>query len=283
MCIILTCEKSCRPDSTTISTCFSNNPDGAGIMWVEDGRVQTSKGFMDKRSLEDAIESVPMDSPLVIHMRIATSGGIDVGTCHPFPVSRDVEILHAPDVECNAAVMHNGVILGEPTDDKHGISDTVHFVSHTIADMWRKDNHVTRKMRRRIMDEAPGNRFAILTSDGTVYRLGHGWESVSHGIEASNGTWRYTKHLYYDWGRYADGWGYSDGWDCWGGTAYDDMKDFETLYEAAIDDVCGGCPHMWQCKVFGVECAEVADYLDAQGLLYNPEGDMMAQVPTLAY
>lgn len=279
MCIILTCDRNVRPDHDLIETCFWNNPDGAGIMWVEDGRVQTSKGFMDERSLERAIDAVPTDSPLVIHMRIATSGGIDVGTCHPFPVCRDLETLHAANVECRAAVAHNGVILGEPTDDKLGVSDTVHFVSHAIADMWRKDNRVTRKMRRKLTNKAPHNRFAILTEDGRVYRVGDGWESVSKGIQASNDSWRYSKSKWY---------GLRDScWDNW--SLYDyywdtdeveadatpdkvwDRYDVNPDYAKVIDRWCHDCECAKHCKVFGALCDDIAELADWE--LYGVEWD----------
>ncbi len=263
MCIILTCEKNVRPDHDMIETCFWNNPDGAGIMWVEDGKVQIAKGFMDEESLEAAIASVPLESPLVIHMRIATSGGVNVGTCHPFPVCRNLDALHAPNVECRAAVAHNGVIYGVPTDDKKGISDTVYFVSHEIADMWRKDNKVTKKLRRRITHDAPANRFAIMTEDGRVFRLGSGWESVSRGIEASNSTWRHSFRS--KWSKWDYLWDdFEDVTDEYEKLGYDVDND----YAAAVDRMCPLCDYRTYCRVYGAMCDDVAQLIDDE--LYEP-------------
>ena len=251
MCIILTCEKNVRPSADLVYNCFYNNPDGAGIMWCEDGKVQTSKGFMSEEALMRAVESVPEESPLVIHMRIATSGGVSAGTCHPFPVSKSLSILHAEDVECDAAVAHNGVIKGMYTNNKLGISDTVTFVSNVIAGMWRHDNKVTRGMRRRIADSAPGNRFAIMTKSGDVYRIGDGWESVSPGIEASNSSWRYTPLWY-------------DTFTWWSDMRADYYRDngYSASYMDVFDLCCSECPNIANCVAYGAVCDPVADYID---------------------
>lgn len=265
MCIILTCEKNVRPSRDLIETCFDNNPDGAGIMWVEGGMVQTSKGFMDEFSLISAIESVPMESPLVIHMRIATSGGVNVGTCHPFPVCRDLDTLHAANVVCHAAVAHNGIIAGVPTDSTQGISDTVYFVSHDIANMWRHDNKVTRKMRRRLASAAPNNRFAIMTECGDVFRIGDGWETVSRGIQASNSTWRYTWRSYKSVGNWRDwdwDWDSDKDYDGYAGESgyFWDKTDRE--YAAAVDRMCPFCEFKSHCRQYGAVCDDVAAAID---------------------
>lgn len=275
MCIILTCEKNVRPDHDLIETCFYNNPDGAGIMWVEDGMVQTAKGFMDESSLIRAIESVPVDSPLVIHMRIATSGGVDVGTCHPFPVCRDLDTLHAACTECHAAVAHNGIIHGIPTDDKRGISDTVYFVSHNVADMWRRDNKVTRKMRRKLSSMAPNNRFAILTENGEVFRVGSGWESVSRGIEASNDSWRWdwrkylrtsNKWLDSEWGEWGEWskWDDEDNYDLYAGESEYLHRDATRDYAEAVDRMCPFCEYRYHCRVYGAMCDDISDDIDKE-------------------
>lgn len=250
MCIILTCDKNVRPTDELIQDCFMGNPDGAGIMWVENGKVQVSKGFMTVSQLIRAIDATPADSPLVIHMRIATSGGIDVGTCHPFPVCGDLDVLHAPDVECDVAVAHNGVIKGMETDDKKGISDTVTFVSKYMTKLYR--GKVTKRMRRRMRNIAPGNRFAVMTKDGGVYRVGSGWETVTSGINASNSTWRWTyttfgsnSNRYYDYAMYGP------------------------EYEEVFDLCCGGCDSIGTCMYYGPSCEHV------QNAIYAWEDDML--------
>lgn len=250
MCIILTCEPKVRPSAQLVTDCFYSNPDGAGIMWCEDGYVQTAKGFMDETSLIEAIESVPYESPLVIHMRIATSGGVATGTCHPFPICDDLDVLHAQLTECSAAIAHNGVIAGMPTDKERGISDTVSFVSGVVNGLLEGSHgKITQRVRKAIRQAAPGNRFAIMTSDGKVYRIGDGWETVTTGIEASNSTWRYAS-LY--------SWPWDDKWKY--GTADEPLYGPE--YQDVFDALCGDCPTKGTCMQYGPFCDDVYDDIE---------------------
>ena len=269
MCIILTCEPNCRPKDDVIETCFSNNPDGAGLMWIEDGMVQTSKGYDDAESLLDMVHCVPLTSPLCIHMRIATSGGIDAGVCHPFPLCYDMTALHAGDVECSAALMHNGVIASMPTDDDAGISDTVSFVVSVVTPLYRAGNDITSKaFKRRIRRAAPKNRFAILTSDGTVSRIGDGWECVDRGIYASNDSWRYERifargnfNQYYNFNAY----GFYDRDDRGEYAPYGDYYDefiHTAEFEQTMCDMCGECINLGTCIAYGPMCSEIATTID---------------------
>ena len=244
MCIILTCDSHTRPTQGLIDDCFFGNPDGAGIAWVEDGLVRISKGYMDELTLWDAIERVPMGSPMVIHMRIATSGGISKGTCHPFPITNDLEALHATDLECAAALAHNGIISGAWTDDELGVSDTVSFVSDVMAKLYK--GKVTKRLKKRILNEAAGNRFAIITKDGRVTRIGCGWETVTNGIHASNSSWKPIEWRF-DFGRR------------WGRDY--ELADFGDLLLSTVDGICceKGCDQYEECLRFGPSCASVYD------------------------
>ena len=282
MCIILTCEPNVRPDYELIETCFWNNPDGAGLMWVQDGRVQTSKGYTDEKDLWDMIQYVPKTSRLVIHMRIATSGGINTGTCHPFPICSDLDLLHEADVECDAAIAHNGVIAGMKTDKEKGISDTVEFVRSLVSPLYWTEG-LTKSVRRRIKNAAPGNRFAVMTKDGKVYRLGSGWETVTKGIHASNSTWRWNKWLLWestystyrstsgkpkggvtewdkpDWVKTDSYWD-DDEYDCgWGHGSCGTWMNLSE-YEDAVNMCCpDNCPSRGSCLMYGPACDDVYD------------------------
>ena len=262
MCIILTCEPFVRPDFELIDDCFYSNPDGGGLMWCEDERVQIAKGFTDSQSLFDAIESTPIESRLVIHMRIATSGGIDVGTCHPFPICERLEALHAANVECDAAIAHNGVIGTMPTNKEMGISDTISFVSLVVNDMYQREG-ITKSVCRRIKKAAPGNRFAIMTSDGEVYRLGAGWETVTKGIHASNDSWAWGK-LVWSWSKNGtEDW--EDGWSYYSDDRWPDEPEqgfYDCDYEEIFNMYCGDCPEKSVCMSLGPTCREVKQYVD---------------------
>lgn len=245
MCIILSCEPGCRPDAKTLDTCMTNNPDGAGLMWTENGMVQVCKGLFTMSDLVSVFDYIPTEAPLAIHMRIATSGGIDYGTCHPFPITDNLEALHATDLECPFAVMHNGVIATMPTDEKAGISDTVSFVRSVLYPMTihGRSSIMSKTARMRIRRAAPNNRFCIMSKSGDVARIGKGWETVQRGVYASNDSWAFV------YGRF--GYTTHDINGCIDDPAYgDDYKE----YMEDLETWCCGCFYYSQCVDHGPMC-----------------------------
>ena len=193
MCIILTCAPFRRPDEQTLKTCWDNNPDGAGFMFSRDGKVYGNKGFMTYDKLKSALKSVPDSSPLVIHFRIATSGGIATRTCHPYPVTCSMRLLHASKWVSDCGLAHNGVIDGMFTDDAAGISDTI-FYTKTIVYTVKQTTHVhgetlatNNRATDMLRDTCGGSRLAILDGSGVIKRIGK-WYEVATGICASNDT-----------------------------------------------------------------------------------------------
>ena len=144
-----------------------------------------------------------------------------------------------------AYCQHNGIIAGMPTDDKQGISDTVYFVSSVVNKMFTEEG-LTKSVLRRMKKYAPGNRFAIMTKDGKVHRLGNGWETVRKGIHASNSTWRYDKlwSSNYGWGSYGD---YDDDFDDSG---------YDPEYLNIFNTCCGDCCCRADCMTYEPYCPE---------------------------
>lgn len=196
MCIILTCDAGIRPDSDTLETCWRGNPDGAGFAYATGESVEISKGYMTYSGLHDALRTVPVDVPLIIHFRIGTSGGYGPEVTHPYPVTDDLDALHALDVSCPVALAHNG-ILPYDTDDASGVSDTVAYVRRVVSRVARQRpvrRHgglcVSHKAYRTLRRTSQGSRLALIDATGHLLRVGDGWETVSPGIYASNGGWR---------------------------------------------------------------------------------------------
>lgn len=196
MCIIVACENGSRPTKSQVETAFYNNPDGAGLMWVQDGRVMISKGYMYLADLARAIDSVPEDSPLVIHCRIGTSGGYGAEVTHPWCVTYDVDMLHCLDVEAPVGIAHNGVLPYEP-DDRAGISDTMRYIMDVVYPLSQRPDvvsagglAVSRVALNTLKKTSAGSRLCVLDSAGHMARIGKGWETVSPGVYASNSSWR---------------------------------------------------------------------------------------------
>lgn len=134
MCIIVyKPEGSEMPPADTLRRCFEENPDGAGFMWPEKGRVQLRKGFMGWGDLESALSSeLPRDArelPVALHFRIATHGRVKPGCCHPFAVCKDYGAMRAESASAAAGFMHNGTLAG--LDTSPNVSDSMACVLST--------------------------------------------------------------------------------------------------------------------------------------------------------
>jgi hypothetical protein len=88
------------------------NKDGAGLLYRKDTNLVVRKSH-ETAKVEQFFEAAPPDQDLVIHLRMATQGGVDYDNTHPFDVGRGVFF------------MHNGNLR----IDKHtpGMSDSWHF------------------------------------------------------------------------------------------------------------------------------------------------------------
>lgn len=244
MCIILACEPGKRPSDDILSNCWHANPDGAGVMWAEGGRVEIVKGLMSFGDLAAAVRYAPKDSPLVVHMRIGTSGGYGPEVTHPYPVSSDLAQLHALDVECPVGIAHNGV-LPYPTDDASGVSDTVYYVSHVVAPLSRRRGIRKRgglclahAAKRELARTSKGSRLALMDGGGDVLLVGAGWQGVADGIRASNGSWRHAPAP--TWYRYTSAW-----------DDFDDFDDYDDLAFKMDEWGCYGCPCYDDCRKSG--------------------------------
>lgn len=252
MCIILYHKPGARVSDEVLATCWKNNPDGGGLMWADGGRVHVSKGYMTLPDFIRAYRDIPERAPMVAHMRIGTSGGYGPEVTHPYPITGDLDALHALDVECREGIAHNGV-LPYPSDDKRGISDTVAFIMGEVAPLER-----SRRVRRaggivrskyaigKLKADSEGSRLAILSADGAIKLTGAGWQGVTRGVQASNDSWREVKTwaLYStpfddcgDWSD-CDEWGFGDG-------AADDLEAFHG---------CAGCEMLDTCRREGYFC-----------------------------
>lgn len=120
------------PDRATLATCFDSNPDGAGLLIrrPDSKQVEIHKGFMTFDDFFNFASSAVAPADLAVyHFRIATSGGINPGACHPFPVSSKVPELKALDIRSRYGFAHNG-ILGQGAP---GLSDTMLYIKGTLA------------------------------------------------------------------------------------------------------------------------------------------------------
>lgn len=132
MCIIVYKREGLQfPDEHTLRNCFNANRDGAGYMYRYKDKIHIRKGFFTFAEFYKDLDAVDkkiglLEHDVVLHFRIGTSGKIDAGRCHPFPISRDIRDLTSKIITCDRAMAHNGIISqlsAKGTD----LSDTMYF------------------------------------------------------------------------------------------------------------------------------------------------------------
>lgn len=173
MCIAIVKPMGTRlPDKELLRRCWDNNPDGAGLMYNDGEKVVIHKGFTKFKGFYkylknlDKIEDL-QDKDLVLHFRIATSGGVNRECTHPFPVTKDIEDMKKLDNVCKYGFAHNGIISGYGTKD---FSDTMEYISNIISNI--RDLDDSEPLLDALAYEH-ASRFVVLTSDN--FELGGRW------------------------------------------------------------------------------------------------------------
>jgi len=101
MCLLIVYEDK-FPTRRVLELGASRNPHGAGIAWVEDGKVKWKKGL----KLEELFNYEDKTGPGLVHFRLSTVGGDNPLLCHPFPVSETAEV--DLEGEADKVLAHNG-------------------------------------------------------------------------------------------------------------------------------------------------------------------------------
>ena len=133
-----------------IKNSWDNNDQGAGMLWNENGQMQTFKTYDYKEFLSKykELRKNPKINKIVLHFRIATSGHDKYVNLHPFKVND------------NLGFVHNGIISGLG-DQKH--SDTFYF-----NDMLKKlpDNFLSNDTTRELISSYIGySKLIFLDAD----------------------------------------------------------------------------------------------------------------------
>lgn len=188
MCVIAVKPAGLVPDLAIVRRCWESNPDGAGLAWRRNGRVEVRKGFMRLGKLEQFIQKHREEltaSEVVMHFRIASVGGVSQALCHPFAIGRNYRSLsYATEAP---VVFHNGHIIELAIEAKaEGLSDTALLVRDYLTPL---ASVLEKPEFHRLLELAfPGSKFAIVTPTAT-YLVGR-FEKGAGGWQFSNGSWR---------------------------------------------------------------------------------------------
>lgn len=152
----------------------TRNSDGIGIMYWKNGssEVNIKKNFINaKHMISWCKENIAKEDSLVIHFRFATHGLKDIGNRHPFPITKNTELLRKPELVCQIAVAHNGVISSYGHHQK--FSDTQKFILDILADESIKTNLHSEAVIKLINTFIDGDKLAILHNNGDIQMFGN--------------------------------------------------------------------------------------------------------------
>jgi hypothetical protein len=199
------------PDRTRIQNMWNGNDDGAGFMYVENGKVRIEKGFMKYKDFITAFDKMtqrldPTATPIVMHFRITTHGGTCPENCHPFPITDNIGALKKLKTSADIGIAHNGII---PIEPRKGISDTMEYTATQLAPLKKALPRFYENQHAMLMvKNAIGSKMAFLTKEGGIYTIGDFIEDG--GILYSNSSYKYDSRAYaYNYGYYG-GWGSYD-------------------------------------------------------------------------
>lgn len=185
-----------EPDKEDFRDMFISNSDGAGFMWVQDGKVHVRKGFMKFDDFWKGWNkyNITKDTVAIAHFRIGTSGGKTQAMTHPFPITDNEDLLKQTEWDGDLAMAHNGVFGGGTKD----LSDTALFVRdiiHPLKEYLHDHNgEFDDKMENIIAQAADTSRVVLLNSKGNYMKVGD-WSEID-GCWYSNTKWNNITSIY---------------------------------------------------------------------------------------
>lgn len=225
MCVIAIQPRGIQISKEHLQNCWDNNNHGAGIMYSVGGKIIVKKEMKSFDKFYNHIEEASKhDTSVVIHFRIATSGGINDYNCHPFKVHK------------NLYFCHNGILdIDVPKDSKE--NDTQIFNNALMKPLpynFYKNNAIMNVLEYTI---GSGNKFVFLDDKGDFYIL-----NEKAGEWSEDGAWfsntSYKRTSYKSYSKYPS-YGYGSGWadDWYGGYDYKKpVSNSKTTYKYNKDE-----------------------------------------------
>ena len=217
MCIIVAKNQGVKmPSKEIITNCFTNNPDGAGIMLAAKGKVYGFKGLMTLDAFQAKLKQLhkqfgSLDKlPVVMHFRIGTHGANIAANTHPFPVAGGYKALRRLEWTSTLGMAHNGIIsaTGHHADvKKENVSDTMVFIRRIVAPIAANMDIMKNQAVLDALQMAADSKLCFLNARGELKCLGS--FEMKDGVYYSNGTYESPRVKYakfapylYDWDDY---------------------------------------------------------------------------------
>ncbi len=195
MCIIaIKKEGNEMMDKRTLQNCWEMNSDGAGFMYADNGKVKVEKGFDNfnkfyKRLVELDNEIDFTDKNLVMHFRISTSGQVDRGNTHPYPISNKIKDLRNLKYETDLAMVHNGIIVKHEPKKNSVMNDTQHFIKDFVTPMYKMNSTFLHwESNLNLLEKEAQSKLCFLDKDNELFIIGHFIEE-ENGNLFSNSTY----------------------------------------------------------------------------------------------
>ena len=177
-----------RLTKETLNNCWLNNDDGAGFLYVQDGKLKAFKEMKNFDRFFNKYMSIKKSCPesnIVLHFRISTHGVVNKTNCHPFFVNSDLGFVH------------NGVIYGVKEDSR--FSDTYMF-NKTILKNLPASFEQNETIMSLIADFiGTGSKLAFLDSSNHYYLVNEEKGHWHDGCWFSNHSYEYVSS-YVDYG-----------------------------------------------------------------------------------
>lgn len=201
MCIIVAKEKGVSlPTKKTLKRCFDYNDDGAGFMYVNDGKVIIDKGYMTFTSFYNRLKELKKEfdlknKALVMHFRIGTSGDGAKNLTHPFPLSDKIKELNKTHTETTLGITHNGIIRDYEYDNK--LSDTQNFIRDFMYPLSElSQDFYMRLSIQHMLEKECGSKLCIMDANENLYYIGN--FITDKGVKYSNETYKPVYYTYYN-------------------------------------------------------------------------------------
>lgn len=178
MCLIVSSESGKLIDLDDLQIAYSNNPDGVGVMWLENGRVQEYQVVPSSFEQVKDIALGVAGFPHALHLRYCTRGEVNKDNCHPFTVLNSDQ-----GDSCDISLMHNGTfswIKLTTEQEKSGISDTGEFArriqKNLRLEIEKQTEHVETMFNPTVISKfssriSSWNKVVMMTSTGRFLYL----------------------------------------------------------------------------------------------------------------
>lgn len=192
MCLIIHRPAGVGITQNLLSEAMVSNPDGWGIMWAENGKVEVRKSRVMKEFWA-AYNAIDPDLEVGIHFRLKTHGAISDAMAHPFEVFGENNKHHGP-----VWLMHNGIFSHVDQIDTNK-SDTYYWIEQIFRPILAPDPQLWHDpvFWAAITADTVGSRLLVLNGDGE-FKLTGSW-TKENGLSLSNTYFRYSSSYYGGW------------------------------------------------------------------------------------